>query len=84
MEIGKSEFNKDDINCRFGFHKPDADGVAKITTIRKKVRELAMLIEESCPLSQEKVNAHSHLAIVMMMANSAIVQAFPLDPEDFK
>lgn len=72
-----------DINSRFGFHKPDAEGVQKMTTIRKKVRELAFLIEESCPHSKEKATALTQLSFVMMLANSAIVQQYPLDPNDF-
>jgi len=73
-----------EINSRFGFHKPDAEGVTKMTTIRKKVRELAMLIEATCPVSKEKATALTQLSFVMMAANSAIVQQYPLDPKDFE
>ena len=72
-----------EINSRFGFHKPDADGVAKMTTIRKKVRELAMLIEGTCPNTREKATALTQLSFVMMAANSAIVQQYPIDEKDF-
>lgn len=73
-----------EINSRFGFHKPDADGVLKMTAIRKKVRELAMMIEDLCPVSREKATAFTQLQFVMMSANSAIVQSYPLDPKDFE
>lgn len=72
-----------EINSRFGFHKPDSEGVQKMTAIRKKVRELAFLIWEVCPDSKEKSTALTNLSFVMMSANSAIVQQYPLDPADF-
>ena len=67
-----------EINSRFGFHKPDAEGVAKMTTIRKKVRELAMLIEGACPNTREKATALTQLSFVMMAANSSISSLYPL------
>ena len=73
-----------EINSRFGFHKPDAEGVQKMTTIRKKIRELAKLIEETCPDSREKATAFTQLSFVMMSANSAIVQQYPIDESDFE
>lgn len=72
-----------EINSRFGFHKPDAEGVQKMTTVRKKVRELALLISELCPDSREKATALTQLGFTMMSATSAIVQAYPLDEKDF-
>lgn len=72
-----------DINSRFGFHKPDAEGVKKMSDIRKKVRELAFLIQDLCPESREKATALTQLSFVMMSANSAIVQQYPVDPADF-
>ncbi len=68
---------------RFGFHKPDAEGVQRMSAIRRKVRELALLIVQSCPESREKATALTQLSFVMMAANSAIVQQYPLDPADF-
>lgn len=72
-----------DIDNRFGFHKPDASGVAAMTAVRKKCRELALLIERTCPTSREKQTALTQLSFVMMSANSSIVQQYPLDPADF-
>jgi hypothetical protein len=73
-----------EINSRFGFHKPDAEGVSKMTSIRKKIRELAHLIQATCPESREKATALTQLSFVMMAANSAIVQQYPIDEKDFE
>ncbi len=67
---------------RFSFHKPDADGVVSMRQIRIEIRNLAATIEARCPASKEKATALTHLAIVMMHANSAIVQQYPIDPSD--
>lgn len=67
---------------RFTFHKPDAEGVAKMRTIRKHVRELAAVIQIFCPESREKATALTQLSFVMMSANSAIVQQYPIDEAD--
>lgn len=83
MEIENVSKAEHEINSRFGFHKPDADGVQRMSDIRKKVRELALLIEQKCPHSKEKATALTQLSFVMMSANSAIVQEYPLDPNDF-
>lgn len=85
-DISKENITKEqaEINSRFGFHKPDAEGVVKMTTIRKKIRELALVIQETCPDSREKATALTQLSFVMMAANSAIVQQYPLDPKDFE
>lgn len=83
--MDQRSFTKEEseIASRFGFHKPDAVGVEKMTAVRKKVRELALLIENICPHSKEKATALTQLSFVMMAANSAIVQQYPLDPADF-
>lgn len=73
---------KPDTLSRFAFHKPDPAGVAKMKQIRVKVRELAAEIDELCPESREKATALTNLATVMMNANSAIVQAYPIDESD--
>lgn len=73
---------QEEILSRFTFHKPDGDGIAKMKAIRKKVRELAFEIEELCPNSREKATALTQLSFVMMAANSAIVQQYPVDEKD--
>lgn len=73
--------NKDIMN-RFCFHKPDEAGVKKMKGIRMLVRALAYEIDHLCPESPEKATALSQLATVMMNANSAIVQGYPIDTND--
>lgn len=70
------------ITSRFSFHKPDADGVNNMRTIRRSVRALAYHIQLLCPESREKATALTQLATVMMHANSAIVQQYPVDEND--
>lgn len=67
---------------RFVFHNPDAGGIEQMKKIRVKVRELASLIDGICPESREKATALTNLATVMMNANSAIVQTYPIEPND--
>lgn len=71
-----------EILSRFAFHTPDESGKKAMTNIRKKVRELAFLIQETCPETREKATALTQLSFVMMSANSAIVQQYPIDPND--
>lgn len=71
-----------DIRSRFSFHKPDQEGVERMRTIRAKVRELATMIDEICPEGREKATALTQLSFVMMSANSAIVQQYPVDEKD--
>lgn len=71
-----------EITSRFSFHKPDETGVENMRTIRRCVRNLAYHIELLCPESREKATALTQLATVMMHANSAIVQKYPVDEND--
>lgn len=73
---------KEDLKSRFTFHIPDSQGVAAMRSIRRKIRELAGLIDELCPESREKASALTQLSTVMMFANSAIVQKYPMDEND--
>lgn len=73
---------RDDIKSRFSFHKPDAEGTEKMRAIRRKVRDLADAIDKLCPETREKATALTQLATVMMHANSAIVQQYPVDEND--
>lgn len=67
---------------KFSFHKPDEAGVEKMRAIRRKVRELAYLMVDTVPKCQERDTAMQALATVMMNANSAIVQEYPIDERD--
>lgn len=67
---------------RFTNHIPDKDTLVAMKDIRSKVRELAYLIEKSCPDSREKQTALTQLSFVMMSANSAIVQKCPINKDE--
>lgn len=67
-----------EINSRFSYHNADAQGVDKMEKVRTKCRELALLIHELAPDSREKSTAFTQLQFVMMSANSAIVQQYPI------
>lgn len=67
---------------RFTFHAPDQTGVEQMTKIRRAIRRLAVEIDELCPESREKAHALTMLQTVMMFANSAIVQRYPINPDD--
>ena len=71
-----------EIISRFSFHKPDQEGIEKMRSIRRQVRSLALEIERLCPVTREKATALTQLQFVMMSANSAIVQQYPIDPQD--
>jgi hypothetical protein len=76
------KMSKQDILNRFSFHKPDEKGVEDMRAIRRKVRDLASEIDVLCPESPSKATALTQLSFVMMSANSAIVQQFPIDEKD--
>jgi hypothetical protein len=70
------------LKSKFTFHTPDREGVEKMRTIRRHVRALAEAIHLLCPESEEKTTAFTQLQFVMMSANSAIVQSYPIDEND--
>ncbi|RJP50491.1 MAG: hypothetical protein C4586_05770 [Anaerolineaceae bacterium] len=82
MELGISEQKYKEIVSRFTNHVPDKATVDKMAGIRRKVRELAFLIEKECPESREKATALTQLSFVMMSANSAIVQVCPVNESE--
>lgn len=51
-------------------------------SILSQVRQLAEVIDVLCPESREKATAFTQLQFVMMSANSAIVQSYPMDDEE--
>lgn len=82
MELSISPGKLDELNSRFTNHIPDQEGIDKMATLRKKVRELAYHIESVCPDSKEKATALTQLSFVMMSANSAIVQKYPINTKE--
>lgn len=79
-----TEVQFQDLVGRFTNHIPDAETLLKMKTIRDQVRDLAYFIEELCPVSREKSTALTQLSFVMMSANSAIVQACPVNKSDLR
>jgi hypothetical protein len=73
-----------DILSRFSSHRADEDGVKRMRAIRATVRKLALVIQGLCPDGREKATALTQLSHVMMSANSAIAQQFPVDPAEFE
>jgi hypothetical protein len=71
-----------DLFSRFTYHVPDKAAIEKMRTIRRNVRALAEVIDQLCPSCIEKETAFVNLQTVMMLANSAIIQEYPVDPED--
>ena len=71
-----------ELYSRFTNHILDQEGIDKMAALRKKVRELAYHIESVCPDSKEKATALTQLSFVMMSANSAIVQKYPINTKE--
>lgn len=62
------------INKNFTYHAPKGDQTERYEAIRTKARELAELIEESCPDSREKSLANTKLEEAVMWANASIAR----------
>lgn len=77
-ELVKSK-TQEQIYNTFNFHKPTPEAVQSMANIRRTCRGLAYQIDTDCPESREKSVALTKLQEVMMFANSAIVQQFPVD-----
>lgn len=56
----------------FQYHAPKADQPERYVALREKARELAMLIDKSCPESREKSLAFTKLQECVMFANASI------------
>lgn len=61
-----------DIDRTFKYHPPKADQPARYVLLREKAKELAELIEQSCPESREKSLAFTSLQQTIMWANASI------------
>lgn len=60
------------IEDTFTYHKPFGDQPQRYEKLREKAKELAYLIEESCPNSREKSLAMTSLQQAIMWANASI------------
>ena len=63
-----------DFESVYTYHVPKADQPRRYEAIRAKARELAEMIEESCPDSREKSLAHTNLEQAVMWANASIAR----------
>jgi len=65
--------SRNQINERFGaYRKPTEDTAPKYKAIQEKALEMAQLIDELCPHSQQKSIALSNLEACKMAANASI------------
>jgi hypothetical protein len=62
------------IENNFTYHAPKEDQPRRYEVIRVKARELALLINQSCPESREKSLAFTHLENAVMWANASIAR----------
>lgn len=61
-----------DIENTFTYHKPIGDQQERYVALRNKAKELAQLIEDSCPNSREKSLALTYVQQSTMWANASI------------
>ena len=62
------------IENNFSYHSPKEGQQEKYVSIREKAKELAYLIEETCPNSREKSIAITNLETCVMWANTSIAR----------
>lgn len=65
---------KGQIENNFKYHAPKEGQPAKYEAIREKAKELAYLIDQSCPKSREKSLAITNLEQSVMWANASIAR----------
>lgn len=61
-----------DVENVFKYHAPRPDQLPRYEAIRAKAREMAQLLEVSCPNSREKSTAFTQLQNAVMWANASI------------
>lgn len=62
------------IENNFSYHSPKEGQQEKYVSIRENAKELAYLIEETCPNSREKSVAITNLETCVMWANASIAR----------
>lgn len=68
-----TEGQRADVERRFGpYRRPTEVTIPKFEAIQKKCQELALLIHDICPFSQQKATALTQLEMCKMSANAAI------------
>ena len=66
--------DKTEMTRRFSYHQPKGDQAKRYELIREKAKELAELIDSSCPDSREKALAMTNLEQASMWANASIAR----------
>lgn len=66
-----------EISNRFTYHPPTHEQTLIYQMIRRRAKELGFLIEDHCPVSDEKKVALERLDEVVMHANAAIARHTP-------
>lgn len=61
------------IEKTFAFHKPSAESLKRITTLREQFSALSRLLVETCPPSTERALAMTELETAAMWAIKAVV-----------
>jgi hypothetical protein len=65
---------QDQLNNNYVYHAPKEGQPEKYQALRDKAKELAELINESCPESREKAVAFTQLETAMFWANASIAR----------
>jgi hypothetical protein len=63
-----------DLEKIYKYHAPKEGQPAKYEAIRAKAKELAELIDATCPDSRERSVAFTHIETAVMWANAAIAR----------
>ncbi len=72
QQTGEKTMTKEQLDNLFTYHKPFGTQPERYEALRAKAKELAHLINESCPESREKSIAITHLQNSVMLANASI------------
>lgn len=66
--------SQDEIEHKFTYHPPKGNQAERYEKIRQKAKELSILINESCPESDDKKFALHYINIGVMSANASIAR----------
>lgn len=64
----------EELKKRFEYHNINEDQIETIEEIRRKFIELALLIDELCPVSREKALSLTNLEISIFYANASVAR----------
>ena len=64
----------EELKKRFEYHSVNEDQIETMEEIRRKFIELAMLIDELCPVSREKALSLTNLETASFYANASIAR----------